>query len=137
MVNLRIFFLMAILLLPCAQAEDFPLGRLFMPPEKREELNIFRLQGEEPMIEQPKEAPPPPPNYIQFNGLIIRSDGQRTAWINGKQQAPAGVKVDLQAIKDNALPVYIVNGGDTVSLKPGQRLDTISGQRSENFNVFQ
>jgi len=64
--------------LPPAQAEE-SLGRLFLTPERRvllEQQRQFNLQ-EQKTIEG---------STIRLDGVIVRSTGKKTVWINGQAQ---------------------------------------------------
>lgn len=59
-----------------ALAQSEPLGRLFFTPEQRAELDRQR-----------RAPPPQPPTATQaaasFDGMVQRSSGKNTVWING------------------------------------------------------
>jgi hypothetical protein len=89
------------LLAPPASHAD--LGRLFYTPSQRAGLEQARLQNRTLTV-QIASIPPKP---VTYDGVVIRSDGHSTRWINGKPQA--GESYELNA------------RGKT--LKPGQTLD--------------
>jgi hypothetical protein len=64
-------------------------GRLFYTPAQRAQLeaardrNVNRVESSAPVF----SAPP-----VRFDGVVIRSDGQGTAWVDGRPQTgTAGV----------------------------------------------
>ncbi len=65
----------------CLAAPDAGLGRLFYTPAQRAQLEAARARN----VTQTRLAKP---HAIQrFDGVVIRSDGARTNWINGQPQA--------------------------------------------------
>lgn len=63
--------------------------------------------------------PPPPAEQIVVNGVLRRSTGKNTVWIN--QQAHDNVRLNGQAGKTAAQ--LKLSSGQRISLKPGQRYD--------------
>jgi len=65
-------------------------GRLFYTPEQRAQLEAARDRN----VTQTKEASPSvTPTPLRFDGMVIRSDGKSTSWVNGRPQVGAtGVK---------------------------------------------
>lgn len=75
-------------------------GRLFYTPAQRVQLESARTRTATPHARQserslPDSAPPP----LRYDGMVIRSDGKTTRWVNGKPQ---------------------LDGSDVSGLKPGQ-----------------
>ncbi len=89
------------LLAPPASLAD--LGRLFYTSEQRAGLEKARLQNRTQSV-QTDSSPPKP---VTYDGVVIRSDGHSTRWINGKPQAGESFEFNAR--------------GKT--LKPGQTLD--------------
>lgn len=119
----RLAFLLALLSVLPAGAE--PLGRLFFTPAQRAVLDAARLQ------DRATDVPPPAARVI-LNGVVTRSDGGATVWINNQPHAggdgPPGVTVDATGqvgVKSAA--------GRTVRLKVGQSLDPGSGKVDEAY----
>lgn len=87
-----------------APASHAGLGRLFYTPDQRAGLEKARLQNRtQAAIQAPSISPGP----LTYDGIVIRSDGHSTRWVNGKPQA--GNTYEFHA------------RGKT--LKPGQTLD--------------
>ena len=116
---------------PPACAED-ELGRLFFTPERRQildrqrELNI-----------QETQAIPEEPTFT-INGVVTRSSGKQTAWINGVAQSerdtPSGVSVRSNRrnpgkvfVQSNEQPAANANVGDTVNRNTGETTDLLGG----------
>jgi hypothetical protein len=61
-------------------------GRLFYTTDQRAQLVAARARN----VTQVRQAAPniaPPP--VRFDGMVIRSDGNGTRWVNGQPQADA------------------------------------------------
>ena len=65
-------------------------GRLFYTPEQRTQLEAARDRN----VTQTRQASPSvTPAPLRFDGMVIRSDGRATSWVNGQPQVGAtGVK---------------------------------------------
>jgi len=68
-------------------------GRLFYTPEQRAQLEAARARN----VTQLRQAGPAAgPDAVRFDGMVIRSDGTGTRWVNGLPQigtsAVAGLK---------------------------------------------
>jgi len=60
-------------------------GRLFYTPAQRAQLESARTQTATPLASQSKRGLPdstPPP--LRYDGVVIRSDGKTTRWVDGK-----------------------------------------------------
>ena len=99
------------------------LGRLFNTPQERLQLNARR---DENPVEAPPAAAPlppaPPPAPLQLNGVIQRSNGQATVWVN---QAPLPAQ-DGDVLRDRSVSLRLPSG-KRVTLKPGQSYDEATG----------
>ncbi|MBU0751923.1 MAG: hypothetical protein KJ787_11680 [Gammaproteobacteria bacterium] len=92
--NLLALALLATCLTGPAAAQTEPLGRLFFTPDKRatlerqRQLNIQEAQTLEGAT-------------MSLDGVVVRSSGKRTVWINSRAQhdqvAPAGVTAGIKA----------------------------------------
>jgi hypothetical protein len=61
-------------------------GRLFYTPEQRAQLEAARARN----ITQLRQAGPAAgPDAVRFDGMVIRSDGTGTRWVNGQPQVGA------------------------------------------------
>lgn len=131
----RLIFLLMIAFLPghavCAGAE--PLGRLFFSPDERAMLDRMRQKNSGSTVSATEQ--------ITLNGIVRRSGGKTTAWINQvpqhENETPQGIAVQQgETSKPSAL--LLLPSGKQVQLKAGQTFDTTRGkiregyQRSEN-----
>ncbi|SFV05158.1 hypothetical protein [Pseudoduganella namucuonensis] len=114
---------------PClAQNQAAPLGRLFNTPQDRALLDARRLQGGAPVepapppVAAPAEQPPPPPPPMQLNGVLLRSNGKSTVWVN-QSPLPEGSGT---VAKDRSVTLRLPSG-QRVTLKPGQSYDESTG----------
>jgi len=65
---------------PQAGADEEALGRLFFTPERRQQLD---RQREMNLLDQ-QQLPADP--TLTIDGVVTRSSGRRTAWVNGHPQ---------------------------------------------------
>jgi hypothetical protein len=111
-------------------------GRLFTTPAERERLDAMRLSGGQvasapamPVPAVPGEAaplpPPPPPQPVTLNGVVQRSGGASTIWVNQEARTGAEIRV-APGTREPAVVVSLPNGGKAI-LKPGQQVDPNTG----------
>ena len=114
------------------------IGRLFSTPEQRIELDRLRNgsgfgQDTEPVIDptsSESRARPergPSVSAVTFNGVVIRSDGHRVAWIDGVETAagamtPAGVRIEADHTPGGRLRIRLSDGRTSTVLEPGQSI---------------
>lgn len=122
-------------LLPALAMAAPPLGRLFYTPEQRARMDVARQQERNVRIEDEEAAPAaPPPANIILNGVITRSDGKTTVWINNRPQTPeqTGQGVGVQG-RGGQINVTLPDARRNVPLKVGQSLDVTSGKVEEVY----
>lgn len=130
---------------PVFAAEATGFGRLFTTPEQRERINALRIQS---YSETAGEGAGDRLGSLTVKGMVMRSGGSPVLWVNDKlisdpkeasrygitlaPDADKGVPVTLPQPKDLA-----VTGqkGQSLYLKPGQRLDRESGRIIETYRV--
>jgi hypothetical protein len=122
----RAWLILCCALASLAQAQPPQLGRLFSSPEERAQLDASRSgSGTPPAGAAPVAPPPPPPPPgppMELNGLVQRSSGRSTVWLNQTpQQEPYN-----QVSGASQLTLRLSNG-QVVLLKPGQQYDPASG----------
>jgi hypothetical protein len=113
-----------------AWAQD-SLGRLFFTPEQRAMLDLARR------TQQASGAETGGDEYqgVTLNGLVVRSDGKSTVWINGRPQQsgqPAGYGIAKGRAPASA-NIQLPGGHESVRLKVGQTLDPASGRIEEGY----
>jgi hypothetical protein len=130
-----LLFLLLIIFSQSVRAQG--LQRLFMTAQERAALDAERLRPSPPKIVIPtatKKVSPPPPRYITFDGLVTRSNGPSTVWINGsnKLTQPA-FTVELDKRTELSVPIVLSKSKRTIQLKPGQTVNTLDGTIKDNF----
>lgn len=113
-----------------AMAAD-PLGRLFFTPAQRSALDAGKRIGEA----APRAPEPRGPQQVRLDGVVTRSDGESTVWVNGRPSdlSPlpnVGVSVGTDPASAQ-IRVPGVPGGRRISV--GQSLDTRSGAVREAY----
>jgi len=118
---------------------DFSVGRLFFTPREREEMNQMRRQFKQnpPVAHTETEPPPPLPPHLTLNGIVVRSQGKNVIWLNQQQNLQEtdlpGLRIEASASNGVGLPIHLINGDLPLVLKPGQRLDTSTGEIRESY----
>ena len=64
-------------------AQDLP-GRLFYTPDQRAQLEAARARNVTQLRQAAPDTGAPPP--IRYDGVVIRSDGKTTRWVDGQPQ---------------------------------------------------
>lgn len=112
-----------------------PLGRLFFAPAQRAALDAARQQERSVRIVDEEEVSSAAAS-LALNGIVVRSDGRATVWINSKAQngkrLPQGAALDGVRAEEGGIGVKLP-AGRPVPLKVGQSLDLGSGRVEENF----
>lgn len=71
-------------------------GRLFYTAVQRAQLEAARARNITQVTQATQPAYVAPPPAVRFDGVVIRSDGKRTAWVNGQRQTGASGAVGLK-----------------------------------------
>lgn len=141
----RLIFLMMIAFLPgyatCAggdippdslragnPSESHKIGRLFFSPDERAMLDQIRQKSSGSTLSATEQ--------ITLNGIVRRSSGKTTSWINHvpqqENEAPQGVAVK-QGPTSKPSAVLLLPSGKKVNLKAGQTFDTTKGKVREGY----
>ncbi len=111
-------------------AQDEALGRLFYTPGQRAALDAnIRTTN------KAKKIVPLPPS-VTFNGVVTRSDGERTVWIDGRayHRAESGdVQVITQPTNPAKAEIKIQGVRRRMPVRVGQRLDPATGKTYELY----
>ncbi len=117
------------------------LGRLFHTPAERIRLDAMRTEAiaraNRPVAAVTEEAPPPPaPRTLTLNGIVRRSDGEATVWVNGKAMdaAPGTRDVMPGSLGRDAAGFHLPESGRRVRLKVGQSVEATSGVVEESYS---
>lgn len=137
-----LLLLMVMLLLNTAPASCAPvIGRLFSTPDERAALDAQRRTGTAPVpVADPNaseggEQAAAQPQTVTVNGIVRRSGGEATVWINQQpQRLPTQLPTRLpdQSGQAGAGVTLRAPDGAPVRLKPGQRYDPASGAVGED-----
>ncbi len=132
---MRSVLLMLALLLPTTVYGAETLGRLFFSPDQRAQLDMLRTKRV--VASQTKEEPPP--EVVTYNGIVRRSDGKTTVWVNNQALSEADLR-DKPAIagrvsRDGTILLQATQPGTTrAQLKVGQSAELLSGRVEERFS---
>ena len=121
-----------------ASGQAAELGRLFFTPAQRATLDGARKQNIRVDVGNDTEQPPAPvPQHISVMGLVQRSDGKSTVWLNNRQvteqQQTAGGIVVTPDKKEQRIKLTVPESGRSVDLKVGQTVEVLSGTIAEGY----
>lgn len=115
---------------PALQAEE-SLGRLFFTPERRAALDRARQLN----IQEQQQVTQT--DVVTVNGIVTRSSGKRTAWVNGvpitEKASPGSVRVQpterptVVRVTPGEQAPSNVTVGTSVNRATGERLDGLQG----------
>jgi len=127
---------------PALAQQAVTLGRLFSTPQERARLDAQRSNSaSQPMIEVgglqqgapgaplaavPAAAPAAAPEPLVLDGVVRRSDGKTTYWLNQEAQT----RDDQPALQHHALPLTLPSGVSLL-IKPGQSFNPANGTIEE------
>jgi hypothetical protein len=114
-----------------------PLGRLFYTPVQRTQLDTLRSQKNvAPPVQEAKD-PPAAPEVLTYGGIVRRSDGRRTVWINNRMvndgKAPDDLSISSRSRSDDRLSVRLPQAPGPVELRVGQSFDVQTGTVIEPY----
>lgn len=133
-------FISIFLMAPMIFAAE-PLGRLFYTPAQRTQLETARAQRDRRVpintTTESETATPQGPDVVTYSGVVRRSDGKSTVWINGKpvtERNAATNDVNVLGVRrDGAVAVTVPQTDRSAALKVGQSLDVMSGTIEEPY----
>lgn len=137
--------LLAVALLGAAPAEAQRLGRLFFTPEERQALEEARREYElgGPEEPEPRDVPKveqddPVVSRLRINGVVLRSAGPSSTWVNGSPVVGGMTREGLRVEADRGsargnVRITLPSGVETVRLRPGQQIDVVSGSVLEVY----
>lgn len=124
-----------VLMLGAGTTAGAELGRLFFTPAQRATLDTMREKniGKEAVSE--KEPAPPLPQNVTLDGVVRRSDGKNTVWLNSRAvTAPKAGGIDVSTGKsDNRVKLTVPESGRSLDLKVGQTAEIVSGTIAESY----
>ena len=129
-----------ILSFPTAAQQQEPMGRLFFTPAQRTSLDIARNQRARNTLatERTEEQAAPVAQSITYGGMVRRSDGKNTVWLNNQpvhDREPVGGSAIVGQIRpDGSVTLQNPQSGRSVELKPGQSVELLSGTIEEGYS---
>ena len=116
------------------------LGRLFFTPAQRASLDVARSQRARTALdtEKTEQEAAPVPQTITYSGVLRRSDGRTTVWINNQpvhDRESAGAAAIVGLVRpDGSVTLQVPQSGRSVVLKPGQSVELLSGAVEEGYS---
>lgn len=111
-----------------ATTESHKIGRLFFSPNERAMLDRTRQKSSGSTVSATEQ--------IILNGIVRRSSGKTTTWINQvpqhENETPQGMVVQ-QGPTSKPSAVLLLPSGKKVNLKAGQTFDTTKGKVREGY----
>jgi hypothetical protein len=128
--------LLVILILHTSPSGAADFGRLFFTPVQRATLDNARKQNIRAEIgSENKDESEPVPQNISIDGLVKRSDGKSTVWVNNRavnEQQAGGVGIATRK-QDNHVRLTVPESGHIIDLKVGQTVEVITGTVAEGY----
>jgi hypothetical protein len=130
-----------VLTLGAGTAAGAELGRMFFTPAQRAALDNFRRLNIRNAVvsddDRDKDlvTPPPAPERMKVNGVVRRSDGKSTVWINRRavsERQAHGVNVSTGKNNDRVM-LTVPQSGRSIELKVGQTVEVVSGTIEEGY----
>lgn len=134
--TMRLLPILLVTVLPAAHAAELT-GRLFFTPEQRVQLDQLRKQ--KAVASQVRDEPIP--ETVTYNGIIRRSDGKTTIWMNNQPMSAAelrsGQSVAGSVSRDGRIVLQNPQDGSgaKLELKVGQSATLMSGKVDESFST--
>lgn len=100
-----------------------PLGRLFFTPEQRALLERQRQTG------SAQSTPALTDESVRLDGMLTRSDGPTTVWLNGRQ-LPEAHAAGIRAAAHGRATTATVSGRPA-DVRVGETLDPVTGARRD------
>ena len=111
-----------------AQAAE-PPGRIFFTPEQRAQLDTLRQQ--KAVASQARDEPIP--ETVTYNGIVRRSDGKTTVWVNDEVLSESGLLNKQSIVGRVGRDGQITLQAAAVQLKVGQSATLFTGKVDESF----
>ena len=107
-----------------------PLGRLFFTPAQRNRLDAGKKLYSDAIAAPIRRGPA----AVTLNGVVLRSDGENTVWVNGRptNRSTSGNVVATPTTDPTSAQVK-VPGSATRKMRVGQHLDTRTGIVRESY----
>lgn len=137
----RLLLLLLTLLCGTAvHAQERLTGRMFFTAEQRAQLDAGRREAiaNRNRPAPARAAPVPkaaPPQVVTLHGIVKRSDGESTVWVNGKPLSSQFRDADIGAgtITRDSVGLDVPGSKRRIRLKVGQSLEAMSGTIEEGY----
>lgn len=135
------WLLIMLMAIPGFAGAQEKLGRLFFTPAERASLDRQRkLAGDlasRPTVKKEVVGPrtAAPPKMVTLNGIVRRSDGETTIWVNNQPMHEdfGEVEVSPGSITREGIAVQLPGIDRRVKLKVGQTVDATTGRIDETY----
>ena len=134
---MRPFMLIAIVAMLLADnaalAQEETLGRLFYTARQRAALDA----NIDSTSRRPEKPIPVPPS-VTLNGVVTRSDGEQTVWIDGRayhRTETGDLQVIIRPSEPGTADIKVRGVPKRRSVRVGQQLDPVSGETFEAFET--
>lgn len=120
-----------------AAAADSAIGRIFYTPEQRAQLDSLRVR--KAVATQVREEPVP--EVITYQGIVRRSDGKATVWVNNEALSDADLRLKQSLVGRIGRNGQVIlqtpqaAGSGQVQLKVGQSAELLSGRIEESYTA--
>ena len=114
-----------------ALAQDETLGRLFYTAKERASLDA-NVRSSSAQAKKPIPIPP----SMTLNGVVTRSDGEQTVWIDGRayhRTESGGLQVTTRSNDPGVVEIKVPGVPNRRSVRVGQRLDPATGEIFESY----
>ena len=116
-----------------------PLGRIFFTPAQRASLDIARTRRARNTLatERSDEPAAPVAQSITYDGMVRRSDGKSTVWINSRaynENEQVSGPVVGRVRPDGGVRLQLPQSSRSVDLKVGQTVELVSGAVEEPYS---
>ena len=112
--------------------DENSLNKLFTEPSQRQKIDAFR-KGKSLGATREQTSP----TDVKVQGIVSRSDGKSTVWVNGKStldgNSVGGVNVNTRSVSRKSDRVAVSVNNKTVRLKPGQVWSEDTGQVTDSY----
>ena len=125
-----------VLMLGAGTAASADLGRMFFTPTQRATLDNARKPNIRGEVGSDNAQAAPVPQNVSVNGVVQRSDGKSTIWLNNRPVAEpqaGGINV-MPSKNDNRVKLTVPKSGRSVELKVGQSVEIVSGTIEEGYS---
>ena len=115
-------------------AQDETLGRLFYSARERAALDA-NVRGSSRPVEKPIPIPP----SVTLNGVVTRSDGEQTVWIDGRayhRTETGDLEVVTRPAEPGSAEIKVPGVPRRQEVRVGQRLDPVTGETFEAFEAL-